>query len=134
MDEFFDKPIIEQMFSSRREDYEQSFFENDKEIKDIDTDIVAKENDINDFFKLFVKDEEKIKKLNLLIMKYEMAMSDERDYWCLKYYKQGMIDMYKLLKEIGAISTTQNINDDNPTKKDNNFIDKLFNTKNEDTK
>lgn len=134
MDEFFDKPIIEQMFSSRREDYEQSFFENDKEIKDIDTDIVAKENDINDFFKLFVKDEEKIKKLNLLIMKYEMAMSDERDYWCLKYYKQGMIDMYKLLKEIGAISTTQNINDDNPTKKDNDFIDKLFNTKNEDTK
>ncbi len=127
MDEFFDKPIIEQMFSSRREDYEQSFFENDKEIKDIDTDIVAKENDINDFFKLFVKDEEKIKKLNLLIMKYEMAMSDERDYWCLKYYKQGMIDMYKLLKEIGAISTTQNINDDNPTKKDNDFIDKLCN-------
>jgi hypothetical protein len=134
MDEFFDKPIIEQMFSSRREDYEQSFFENDKEIKDIDTDIVAKENDINDFFKLFVKDEEKIKKLNLLIMKYEMAMSDERDYWCLKYYKQGMIDMYKLLKEIGAISTTQNINDDNPTKKDNDFIDKLYNNVKKESK
>ena len=134
MDEFFDKPIIEQMFSSRREDYEQSFFENDKEIKDIDTDIVAKENDINDFFKLFVKDEEKIKKLNLLIMKYEMAMSDERDYWCLKYYKQGMIDMYKLLKEIGAISITQNIKEDNQTEKDSDFIDKLYNNVKKESK
>ena len=127
MDEFFDKPIIEQMFSSRREDYEQSFFDNDKEVKDIDKNIVAKENDIDDFFKLFVKDEEKIKELNLLIIKYEMAMSDERDYWCLKYYKQGMIDMYKLLKEIGAISTTQNIKEDNQTEKDSDFIDKLCN-------
>lgn len=134
MDEFFDKPIIEQMFTSRREDYEQSFFDNDKEVKDIDKNIVAKENDIDNFFKLFVKDEEKIKELNLLIIKYEMAMSDERDYWCLKYYKQGMIDMYKLLKEIGAISTTQNIKEDNQTEKDSDFIDKFFNTEKEDTK
>lgn len=134
MDEFFYKPIIEQMFTSRREDYEQSFFDNDKEVKDIDKNIVAKENDIDNFFKLFVKDEEKIKELNLLIIKYEMAMSDERDYWCLKYYKQGMIDMYKLLKEIGAISTTQNIKEDNQTEKDSDFIDKFFNTEKEDTK
>ena len=61
-------------------------------------------------------------------------MSDERDYWCLKYYKQGMIDMYKLLKEIGAISTTQNIKEDNQTEKDSDFIDKFFNTEKEDTK
>ena len=134
MDEFFDKPIIEQMFSSRREDYEQSFFDNDKEVKDIDKNIVAKENDIDDFFKLFVKDEEKIKELNLLIIKYEMAMSDERDYWCLKYYKQGMIDMYKLLKEIGAISTTQNIKEDNQTEKDSDFIDKLYNNVKKESK
>lgn len=134
MDEFFDKPIIEQMFSSRREDYEQSFFDNDKEVKDIDKNIVAKENDIDDFFKLFVKDEEKIKELNLLIIKYEMAMSDERDYWCLKYYNQGMIDMYKLLKEIGAISTTQNIKEDNQTEKDSDFIDKLYNNVKKESK
>lgn len=134
MDEFFDKPIIEQMFTSRREDYEQSFFDNDKEVKDIDKNIVAKENDIDNFFKLFVKDEEKIKELNMLIIKCEIAMSDERDYWSLKYYKQGMIDMYKLLKEIGAISTTQNIKEDNQTEKDSDFIDKFFNTEKEDTK
>ena len=127
MDEFFDKPIIEQMFSSRREDYEQSFFDNDKEVKDIDKNIVAKENDIDDFFKLFVKDEEKIKELNLLIIKYEMAMSDERDYWCLKYYKQGMIDMYKLLKEIGAMSVIQPSKNENKAKKHSDFIDKLYN-------
>lgn len=127
MDEFFYKPIIEQMFTSRREDYEQSFFDNDKEVKDIDKNIVAKENDIDNFFKLFVKDEEKIKELNLLIIKYEMAMSDERDYWCLKYYKQGMIDMYKLLKEIGAISIIQSSENENKAQIDSDFIDKLCN-------
>lgn len=127
MDEFFYKPIIEQMFTSRREDYEQSFFDNDKEVKDIDKNIVAKENDIDNFFKLFVKDEEKIKELNLLIIKYEMAMSDERDYWCLKYYKQGMIDMYKLLKEIGAISIIQSSENENKSQIDSDFIDKLCN-------
>ena len=107
MDEFFDKPIIEQMFTSRREDYEQSFFDNDKEVKDIDKNIVAKENDIDNFFKLFVK--------------------DERDYWSLKYYKQGMIDMYKLLKEIGAISIIQSSENENKAQIDSDFIDKLCN-------
>ena len=42
--------------------------------------------------------------------------------------------MYKLLKEIGAISTTQNIKEDNQTEKDSDFIDKFFNTEKEDTK
>ena len=127
MVEFFDKPIIEQMFTSRREDYEQSFFDNDKEVKDIDKNIVAKENDIDNFFKLFVKDEEKIKELNMLIIKCEIAMSDERDYWSLKYYKQGMIDMYKLLKEIGAISIIQSSENENKAQIDSDFIDKLCN-------
>ena len=89
--------------------------------------IVAKENDIDNFFKLFVKDEEKIKELNMLIIKCEIAMSDERDYWSLKYYKQGMIDMYKLLKEIGAISIIQSSENENKAQIDSDFIDKLCN-------
>ena len=56
-----------------------------------------------------------------------MAMSDERDYWCLKYYKQGMIDMYKLLKEIGAFSIIQSSENENKAQIDSDFIDKLCN-------
>ena len=113
MDEFLEKTIIEQMFQSRREEYEHSFFGNDESTRNLDKNIVCKENAMDEFVKLYLKDDDANKKYFELLQEYKLAYSDKEHYWSQQYYKQGMIDFYKLMNELKNISPagkTKNIN------------------------
>ena len=41
---------------------------------------------------------------NKLIQKYDSYWLDIQEFWNKQYYKQGMIDFYKLMTEIGVIA------------------------------
>ena len=101
MDEFFEKPIIEQMYSSRREEYEQSIMDSNNETK---RKLLEQEEIINKFLSKFIKSNEDMMNYNKLIQKYDSYWLDIQEFWNKQYYKQGMIDFYKLMTEIGVIA------------------------------
>lgn len=104
MDEFFEKPIIEQMYSSRREEYEQSIMDSNNETKKTERKLLEQEEIINKFLSKFIKSNEDMMNYNKLIQKYDSYWLDIQEFWNKQYYKQGMIDFYKLMIEIGVIA------------------------------
>ena len=104
MDEFFEKPIIEQMYSSRREEYEQSIMDSNDETKKTERKLLEQEEIINKFLSKFIKSNEDMMNYNKLIQKYDSYWLDIQEFWNKQYYKQGMIDFYKLMIEIGVIA------------------------------
>ena len=104
MDEFFEKPIIEQMYSSRREEYEQSIMDSNNETKKTERKLLEQEEIINKFLSKFIKSNEDMMNYNKLIQKYDSYWLDIQEFWNKQYYKQGMIDFYKLMTEIGVIA------------------------------
>ena len=104
MDGFFEKPIIEQMYSSRREEYEQSIMDSNNETKKTERKLLEQEEIINKFLSKFIKSNEDMMNYNKLIQKYDSYWLDIQEFWNKQYYKQGMIDFYKLMTEIGVIA------------------------------
>lgn len=104
MDEFFEKPIIEQMYSSRREEYEQSIMDSNDETRKTEGKLLEQEEIINKFLSKFIKSNEDMMNYNKLIQKYDSYWLDIQEFWNKQYYKQGMIDFYKLMIEIGVIA------------------------------
>ena len=104
MDEFFEKPIIEQMYSSRREEYEQSIMDSNDETRKTEGKLLEQEEIINKFLSKFIKSNEDMMNYNKLIQKYDSYWLDIQEFWNKQYYKQGMIDFYKLMTEIGVIA------------------------------
>ena len=118
MDEFFEKPIIEQMYSSRREEYEQSIMDSNNETKKTERKLLEQEEIINKFLSKFIKSNEDMMNYNKLIQKYDSYWLDIQEFWNKQYYKQGMIDFYKLMTEIGVIADKN----ENKNKKLDDFL------------
>ena len=100
MENIFDMPILEQMYSFRKEDIEQTIFDNNKEIREIEEKVCDTNEELMAFVKKITSNEEKLKKLEDLIRQYESDFSNEVYFWSKAYYKLGLNDMYKLKYEL----------------------------------
>lgn len=122
MDEFFEKPIIEQMYSSRREEYEQSIMDSNDETRKTEGKLLEQEEIINKFLSKFIKSNEDMMNYNKLIQKYDSYWLDIQEFWNKQYYKQGMIDFYKLMIEIGVIADKNGNKTTNKKKELDDFL------------
>ena len=100
MENIFEMPILEQMYSFRKEDIEQTIYDNNKEIREIEDKVCDASEKISEFVKKLTSNEEDLQKLGDLMRQYELNFGDEVYFWSKAYYKLGLNDMYKLKCEL----------------------------------
>ena len=81
MENIFDMPILEQMYSFRKEDIEQTIYDNNKEIREIEEKVYGTSEEIISFVKKLIKNEDDLKKLEEMMRQYELDFSDEVYFW-----------------------------------------------------
>ena len=90
MEELFNKPILDQMYWFRKEDFEQYIYDKNKEIQEIEGKICDNAEALLQFFNGLIQDEKLQEKFKELLQNYELSYSNEVDFWSLGYYKLGM--------------------------------------------
>ena len=97
---FLEMPFLEQIYLSRKEDVEQTIYDNEKEIQKIE----GKSADLNDeLLKLLEKvipKKEDYTKVKEKLKRYDLAIKEETYFWGKTYYKLGINDMHKLKNEL----------------------------------
>ena len=115
MENIFDMPILEQMFYFRKEDIEQTIFEKESEIRDIEDKVYEYNEKLIAVLKEVIPNKEDFEKVEKMIQDYDLEFSGEVDFWSKAYYKLGMNDMYKLKCELK--------NENSDIKKGKTFLD-----------
>lgn len=111
MENIFDKPILEQMYYFRKEEFEQEIYDKDEEIRNIEGNVCDIATELSEFLKKFIPNEKDYKKACDMIRKHELALSDVTWYWTRQYYKLGMNDMNKFNVELKGGSSKINKGD-----------------------
>lgn len=114
MENILNMPILEQMYLFRKEDIEQTIYDNDKEIREIEEKVCDTSERITSFVKKLISDEETLKKFLDMMREFELDFSEEVYFWSKLYYKLGINDMYKLKCELKSETSI---------KKGNTFLD-----------
>lgn len=115
MENIFDMPILEQMFYFRKEDIEQTIFEKESEIRDIEDKVYEYNEKLIAVLKEVIPNKEDFEKVEKMIQDYDLEFSGEVDFWSKAYYKLGMNDMHKLKCELK--------NENSDIKKGKTFLD-----------
>lgn len=100
MSNIFDKPILEQMFYFRKEDFEQEVYNKNKEVRDIEGKVCELGDKLLAIIKDKISDEKSYDEVFEILKEYELALGAEISFWSKQYYKLGMNDMYKLRGEL----------------------------------
>lgn len=115
MENIFDMPILEQMFYFRKEDIDQTIYENESEIRDIEDKVYEYNEKLIAVLKEIIPNKKDFEKVEEMIQNYDLEFSGEVDFWSKAYYKLGMNDMYKLKCELK--------NENSDIKKGKTFLD-----------
>lgn len=99
MEELFNKPILDQMYEFRKEDFEQSIYDNNAEIKEIENKVYDVSEEFNNFLKRVIPDPKDYHVALEMFRNYELAYSDEIEFWNRTYFKLGMTDREKIRNE-----------------------------------
>lgn len=99
MEELFSKPILDQMYEFRKEDFEQSIYDNNAEIKEIENKVYDVSEEFNNFLKKVIPDPKDYHVALEMFRNYELTYSNEIEFWNRTYFKLGMTDREKIRKE-----------------------------------
>lgn len=111
MENIFEKPVLEQMYYFRKEEFEQQIYDKDEEIRKIEGKVCDIADELLEFLKKFIPSEEDYTKVCSMIREHELALSDVTWFWTRQYYKLGMNDMHKLKIELNGGGKTINKGD-----------------------
>ena len=96
MKEIFNKPILEQLYELRKEDFEQEVYDKDKEIQNIERACGQLNEEILSLIRKSCKDKKTLQLLEDKIQKFSFNLFDQIYYWSKTYYLLGANDMNKL--------------------------------------
>ena len=105
MKEILNKPILEQLYELRKEDFEQEVYDKDKEIQNIERACGQLNEEILSLIRKSCKDKKTLQLLEDKIQKFSFNLFDQIDYWSKTYYLLGANDMNKLKIELNANNT-----------------------------
>ncbi|MGN1270249.1 MAG: DUF6664 family protein [Clostridia bacterium] len=125
MEELFNKPILDQMYEFRKEDFEQAVYDNNPELKEIETTLYDVAEDFNVFLKKVIPNQEDYDKAIKMFTDYDLLYSNEIVFWSKTYFKLGMIDKDKIRNEFFANKMEIKDNDTFLNYEANNFSDWL---------
>lgn len=115
MENIFEMPILEQMYYFRREDIEQTIYEKESEIRNIEDKIFKYNAKLIEVLEEVIPNKKDFEKIKEMIQNYDLKLSEEVDFWSKAYYKLGMNDMFKLKCELK--------NENPEIKKEKTFLD-----------
>lgn len=101
MEKLFNSPILDKIYEARCDEFESKILQNNKST-DFHESLKIEEqlrNLINKTVKNQKSREAIMKKLN----EYELSVSNTLDLWNKEYYKLGIIDSEKIMKEIKGV-------------------------------
>lgn len=99
MEELFNKPVLDQMYDFRKEDFEQTIYDNNAEIKEIESKVYEVSEKFNNFLKNVISDPKDYDVALEMFRNYELTYSDEIEFWNRTYFKLGMTDREKIRNE-----------------------------------
>lgn len=97
MKELFKKPIFEQLYDFRKEDFEQSTYEKDSELRKIENNVLEKEDTMTEYLKKLISEENHSKIISML-RDIELAYGSQLEYWIHTYYNLGILDVINIRK------------------------------------
>ncbi|MGM9970185.1 MAG: DUF6664 family protein [Anaeroplasma sp.] len=125
MEGLFNKPILDQMYEFRKEDFEQYVYENNKEIRDIELKICDLSEELMMFLKKIIPNTKEYEKAVKMLDNYELEFGSEIEFWSLIYFKLGMLEREKIRNEFFANKMEIKDNDTFLNYEANNFSDWL---------
>ena len=114
MKKIFDEPILDQMYEFRKDEFEQAVYEENKEIKDIELDILDKADNFIEYLKKIIPVSENLEKAVEMFESFQFKHIDSMDFWCKTYFKLGMIEREEIKIEFMK-HKLENINKDTDT-------------------
>ena len=102
MEEFFKKPILDQLYDYIMEDFEQAVYDEDNEVREIEGDIQDKGEKLTKFLEKVISNPEYLEKALDLFREYELDYSKEISFWSKAYFKLGISDRLKLRNELSV--------------------------------
>lgn len=97
MKELFKKPIFEQLYDFRKEDFEQSTYEKDSELRKIENNVLEKEDTMTEYLKELIS-KENYSKIISMLRDIELAYGSQLEYWMHTYYNLGISDVINIRK------------------------------------
>ena len=99
MEELLNKPILNQMYEYRKEDFEKSVYDSEKEIRDIESNVCDLEQELINFLEKVIQNKKDYDTAIEIFKKYDNTYSKQIEYWGCAYFKLGMIDREKIRNE-----------------------------------
>lgn len=99
MEELFNKPVLDQMYDFRKEDFEQTIYDNNAEIKEIESKVYEVSEKFNNFLKKVISDSKNYHAALEMFRNYELTYNDEIEFWNRTYFKLGITDREKIRNE-----------------------------------
>ena len=99
MKQIFNKSILEQLYTFRKEDFEQDVYNNNREVKELELKMTELSENFVSYLKKVISNEDDLNKVLKLFRNYESESSKETDFWGLIYFKMGVNDGIKMSNE-----------------------------------
>ena len=100
MEDLLNKPILNQMYEYRKEDFEKSVYDSEKEIRDIESNVCDLEQELINFLKKVIQNKKDYDTAIEIFKKYDNTYSKQIEFWGCAYFKLGMIDREKIRNEL----------------------------------
>ena len=100
MEELLNKPILNQMYEYRKEDFEKSVYDSEKEIRDIESNVCDLEQELINFLEKVIQNKKDYDTAIEIFKKYDNTYSKQIEFWGCAYFKLGMIDREKIRNEL----------------------------------
>jgi len=99
MKNLFEEPVLDQMYEFRKDEFEQAVYEDNKEIKDIELNILENAEKFTEYLKEIIPVLENAEKAVEMFENYQLEYVDSIEFWCKTYFKLGMIEREEIKKE-----------------------------------
>lgn len=121
----FNKPILDQMYEFRKEDFEQEVYNTNSELKEIESVLYDFAEDFSMFLKKIIPNQKDYEQAVKMFTNYDLLYSNEIGFWSKTYFKLGMIERQKIRNEFFGSKMKINENDTFLNYEANNFSDWL---------
>ena len=110
MKQIFNKSILEQLYTFKKDDFEQDVY-NNSEVKELELKMTELSENFVSYLKKVISNEDELNEVLKLFRNYESELSKETDFWGFIYFKLGVNDGIKLVNELSSVKENLKDND-----------------------
>jgi len=117
MNGILDKPVLEQIYEYKKEDFEQKLLDTNPKCKDILNELCEKSLALENYIKQIVSNKEECSEAIKMLEDINMTYCKQVDVWSHEYYRLGFSDVANIKSEL------KNLREKEKQNKDFTFLD-----------